>query len=296
MVRKNYRHHDNSKYPSLTEFMPELPEVEVVCRGLRGYVLGKRIQTVGLSGKALRTFSGQMRALPIAGQAVLGIARRAKNLVFTLEDWWLVVHLGMSGQLLWRAKDAMRPAHSHVWLTFDDGQLVYNDPRRFGDLRIARREAEDATLPEALLGQAARGCEPLDSGFDGPWLYAASRGVRQAIKPWLMRGDLVVGVGNIYASEALFRAGIHPARAAGRLSAIRCAALAQSIRDVLTEAIAGGGSSLRDFVSADGRAGHFVADHRVYGRQGAPCRVCGAPIRRRVQAQRATYFCAACQR
>lgn len=276
--------------------MPELPEVEVVCRGLRDYVSEKRILGVGLSGKALRTFSGRIGDLPIGGQAILGIARRAKNLVFTLEDWWLVVHLGMSGQLLWLAKEATRPAHSHIWLIFEDGQLVYNDPRRFGDLRIARREAQDTILPEGLLGQAAQGCEPLDSGFDGPWLYAASRGVRQAIKPWLMRGDLVVGVGNIYASEALFRAGIHPARAAGRLSAMRCAALAQSIRDVLSEAIAGGGSSLRDFVSADGLAGHFAADHRVYGRQGAPCRTCGAPIRRRVQAQRATYFCASCQR
>lgn len=276
--------------------MPELPEVEVVCRGLRGHVSGKRIQAVGLSGKALRTFSGEKQALPIAGQAITGIARRAKNLVFTLEDWWLVVHLGMSGQLLWLAQEAPRPAHSHVWLTFDDGQLVYNDPRRFGDLRIAKRAADGACPPDALLGQAAQGREPLDDGFDGPWLYTASRGVRQAIKPWLMRGDLVVGVGNIYASEALFRAGIHPARAAGRLSARRCAVLAQSIREVLTEAIAGGGSSLRDFVSADGHAGHFAADHRVYGRQGAPCLVCGAPIRRRMQAQRATYFCATCQR
>jgi len=132
--------------------MPELPEVEVVCRGLRGYVSGKRIQAVGLSGKALRTFSGQTRALPIAGQAILGIARRAKNLVFTLDDWWLVVHLGMSGQLLWLAKEAVRPAHSHVWLTFDDGQLVYNDPRRFGDLRIAPRGADGTSLPEAGQG------------------------------------------------------------------------------------------------------------------------------------------------
>ncbi|MFM1879792.1 MAG: formamidopyrimidine-DNA glycosylase [Pseudomonadota bacterium] len=276
--------------------MPELPEVEVVCRGLQGHLSGKRVQAVGLSGKALRSFSGQQADLPICGQQILGLQRRAKNLIFTLDDWWMVMHLGMSGQLLWLPTDAARPAHSHVWLGFEDGQLVYNDPRRFGDLRLAPREGDTAAFPQALLGQAAQGREPLAEGFDGAWLYDASRGVRQPIKPWLMRGDLVVGVGNIYASEALFRSGIHPARAAGRISKSRYEALAVAVREVLLEAIAGGGSSLRDFVSADGLAGHFAADHRVYGRQSEPCRRCGQPIRRRVQAQRATYFCAFCQR
>ncbi len=278
--------------------MPELPEVEVVCRGLRGHVVGQRVRAVGVSGKALRTFSGQKSAIPVVGQQVLALNRRAKNLVFVLHDWWMVVHLGMSGQLLWHGAQGQRPVHSHVWWDFDDGQLIYNDPRRFGDVRLVPREVAGSVeaLPDAALGHASSGREPLSRDFDGAWLYRASRGVRQPIKPWLMRGDLVVGVGNIYASEALFRAGVHPGRPAGLISAARHTALADAIRQVLQEAIDGGGSSLRDFVSADGMPGHFVRSHRVYGRHGQPCGQCGRTILRRVQAQRASYFCPGCQR
>lgn len=298
MRGKDSRHHHSFKYPSLSPFMPELPEVEVVCRSLRDHVLGLEVRTVGTSGKSLRSFSGEPAALPLAGQRVHGLQRRAKNLVFLLDDWWMLVHLGMSGQLLWLPRQAHRPAHSHVWWSFSEGQLVYNDPRRFGDVRLVSRglagSVED--LPSAVLGAASSGLEPFSSQFDGDWLYAVSRGVRQAVKPWLMRGDLVVGVGNIYASEALFRAGIHPGRPAGRIGSDRYRGLVQTIREVLSEAIAGGGSSLRDFVSSDGSPGHFASSHRVYGRQGEPCVQCGRAIVRLVQAQRASYFCTGCQR
>lgn len=278
--------------------MPELPEVEVVCRSLRDHVLGLEVQTVGTSGKSLRSFSGRQAGLPLAGQRIHGLQRRAKNLVFLLDDWWMLVHLGMSGQLLWMPREAQRPAHSHVWWGFSGGQLVYNDPRRFGDVRLVSRALADSAedLPSDVLGAASSGLEPLSAQFDGDWLYRVSRGARQAVKPWLMRGDLVVGVGNIYASEALFRAGIHPGRPAGRIGNDRYRILAKAIRQVLSEAIAGGGSSLRDFVSSDGIPGHFASSHRVYGRQGEPCVKCGRPIVRRLQAQRASYFCTGCQR
>lgn len=277
--------------------MPELPEVEVVCRGLRDHVLGLAVQSMGTSGKALRSFPGKKTGLPLVGQKIHSVDRRAKNLVFLLDDWWMLVHLGMSGQLLWLPREAQRPAHSHVWWGFVSGQLVYNDPRRFGDVRLVSRSLAGTAdgLPASLLGAASTGIEPLSPQFDGNWLYRASRGVRQPIKPWLMRGDLVVGVGNIYASEALFRAGIHPGRPAGRIGPERHTGLADAIRQVLSEAIAGGGSSLRDFVSADGLPGHFATRHRVYGRHGLPCGQCGRIILRRMQAQRASYFCPGCQ-
>lgn len=277
--------------------MPELPEVEVVCRGLRPHLVSQQVQTVGVSGKPLRSFSGRLTDLPLVGQRVVSVTRRAKNLAVLLDDYWMLVHLGMSGQLLWMPSQAARPLHSHVWWGFGAYQLVYNDPRRFGDVRLVSRANAPSVeaLPSSALGAASSGCEPLGGEFNGDWLYRASRGVRQPVKPWLMRGDIVVGVGNIYASEALFRAGIHPGRPAGAIGQARHARLAEAICAVLQEAIAAGGSSLRDFVSAEGHAGQFVTNHRVYGRDGQPCRKCRRTILRRVQAQRASYFCPGCQ-
>lgn len=277
--------------------MPELPEVEVVCRGIRARVEGQIICAVGASGKRLRTFPGHVeRLLPLQGQRILAVYRRGKNIVFSLERHWCVIHLGMSGQLLWHLQTPTFPRHSHVWLDFPQGRLVYNDPRRFGDFKVSERTTDAATPPSELLGSAASGMEPLTEEFNGGYLFRKSRGVGLQVKPWLMRGDVVVGVGNIYASEALFRAGIHPCRVAGRVGAARYDRLAEAVRQVLTLAIEGGGSSLRDFRAVDGQRGHFVVSHQVYGRLGQPCLQCGREIQKRIQTQRASFFCSYCQR
>ena len=287
--------------------MPELPEVEVTRLGLMPVLPGLVLESVRTSGKALRSFSGSAGALkPLTQQRLQTIARRAKQLIFVFERHLMSVHLAMSGVLQWRAsgQSVVMSTHDHVAWRFQSGELILNDPRRFGDIRLLVKPAafEDhleeslARLPADWLGQAASGLEPLSTEFDGETLFHAARGVRQAIKVWLMRGDIVVGVGNIYASEALYRAGISPRRAAGRISRQKMDRLAQTIAQVLQEAIDQGGSTLRDFYGADGQPGRYGQAHQVYGRQGLPCLVCGQPIRRLVQAQRATFFCPNCQR
>lgn len=279
--------------------MPELPEVEVVCRSLRPLACGQRLVSVWTSGKALRSFSGAVDALaPLVGQSLLGLGRRAKYLVFDFERHGVFMHLGMSGVADWTQASSDRPRHCHLEWAFESGVLRLIDPRRFGDVQLVSLGAgERAAGLTAEAGLEARlGLEPLGPDFSGECLYIASRGVRQAVKVWLMRGDPVVGVGNIYASEALFRAGIHPSRAAGRISAARYDRLAQTIVAVLSEAIEAGGSTLRDFRGVAGELGRYGGEHRVYGRAGESCVACGAPVRRTVQAQRATYFCGHCQR
>ncbi len=298
--------------------MPELPEVEVTRLGLMPVLPGLVLESVRTSGKPLRTFAGSSTVLrPLVQQRLITIARRAKQLIFVFERHLMSVHLGMSGVLVWRQTTAQRSTpsaglpghaghagHDHVIWQFKTGQLVLNDPRRFGDVRLLDKPAgfeQDLqrnlqVLPADWLGQAASGLEPLSANFHGEALFQAARGVRQSIKVWLMRGDVVVGVGNIYASEALFRAGLSPRRAAGRVQRSRMNRLAQAMTEVLREAIDQGGSTLRDFHGADGQPGRYGQAHQVYGRQGLPCLVCGATIRRLVQAQRATFYCPGCQR
>jgi formamidopyrimidine-DNA glycosylase len=287
--------------------MPELPEVEVTRLGLMPVLPGLVLQSVRTSGKALRSFSGSAADLkPLTQQRLHTIARRAKQLIFVFERHLMSVHLGMSGVLQWRAAGQFQAlsGHDHVAWRFQSGELVLNDPRRFGDVRLLVKptafedhlEESLARLPADWLGQAASGLEPLSPACDGRALFQAARGVRQAVKVWLMRGDIVVGVGNIYASEALYRAGISPRRAAGRINRQKMDRLAQTIAQVLQEAIGQGGSTLRDFYGADGQPGRYGQAHQVYGRQGLPCLACGQPIRRLVQAQRATFFCPNCQR
>jgi len=192
--------------------------------------------------------------------------------------------------------------HRHWQLRLTDGLLAYVDPRRFGDLCLVpypgalAGENDNGVPTDAALGLHGLGPEPLSEGFSGTSLFDASRGVRQAVKPWLMNGRAVVGVGNIYASEALFRSGIHPALAAGRLSRPRALRLAETLVAVLEEAIGAGGSTLRDYRHSDGSIGGYQSGHRVYGREGQPCEACARPIRRIIQAQRSTFLCAGCQR
>ncbi len=271
--------------------MPELPEVETTRRGIAPAMEGRRIAALVVREPRLRWPVPRSLAGEIAGQSVSGVRRRAKYLLIDLEHGSLILHLGMSGSL--RVLPTGTPVidHDHIDILLDSGlTLRFNDPRRFGSLLWTRTDP----LTHPLLERLAP--EPLEDGFDGEYLYAASRRRRVAIKQLLMNSHLVVGVGNIYASEALFRARIHPRRAAGRLSRVQLAKLARAIKSVLTTAIKVGGTTLRDYVGADGNPGYFRQRLYVYERAGKPCRVCRTPIRQITQGQRSTYFCPRCQR
>jgi formamidopyrimidine-DNA glycosylase len=270
--------------------MPELPEVEVTRLSFADRIAGARIHKVRL-GKPLRWPLG---VVPdhLEGRTVLAVRRRGKYLLLDLDDGMLLLHLGMSGSVVF-ADDVPEPGtHDHFDLVTSRGVLRLNDPRRFGAVVYATRE--DAAEAVKLLGNL--GVEPLADGFDEAAFHAALRKRRAPIKQVLMAGDVVVGVGNIYASEALFLAAIRPTLSAARLSRPRARKLHAAIRDVLARAVEKGGSTLRDFSNANGESGYFQLDAMVYGRAGQPCRVCGTPIRAIRQGQRATFYCASCQK
>lgn len=271
--------------------MPELPEVETTRRGVAPVLGGHTVSAVRVSDHRLRQPVPRDLAAHLVGQRLHAVERRAKYLLFRFAHGTLIVHLGMSGSLRVVPASAPRLAHDHVEITFGEaGCLRLRDPRRFGLVLWTT----DDPLTHPLL--RALGPEPFDARFDGAYLHALSRGRRGAVKNFLMDGHVVVGVGNIYASEALYRAGIHPARSAGRVAAPRYASLVEHVRAVLGEAIAAGGTTLRDFMRNDGEPGYFSQDLRVYDRAGEPCRGCGAPILVRVIGQRSSYYCAHCQR
>ena len=268
--------------------MPELPEVEVTRRGLAPRITGRTISGVEVREPRLRwPIPAEVRDL--AGLKVRAVQRRGKYLLVDCGAGHLIVHLGMSGSLRVLAPGTPPGKHDHFDLLLGDRVLRLRDPRRFGAV-LWTRGATDA--PPLL---AHLGVEPLSRAFDAARLLALSRGRRSPIKQFLMDGRLVVGVGNIYASESLFRAGIHPRLPAGKLSARKSGELAAAIKLTLRAAIKAGGSSLRDFVGSDGSRGYFQQRYFVYDRAGEPCRACGGPIRRIVQGQRATYFCPRCQ-
>lgn len=226
----------------------------------------------------------------VAGQILRAVGRRAKYLLLRFDEGAVIVHLGMSGSLRLVGSDEPPGAHDHVDFVFGAQALRLRDPRRFG--MVVWQDGEVAQHP--LL--ARLGPEPLDDAFDAAWLYKVTRGLRAPIKHVLMDSHRVVGVGNIYASESLFRARIHPLEPAGRLGPQRCARLVAAVRETLAAAIDAGGSTLRDFVGGDGQPGYFQQQYFVYGRDGQACRVCATPLRRVVSAQRATFFCPRCQR
>jgi len=275
--------------------MPELPEVEVTRRGLAPYVVGKKVQAVAVRDPRLRWPVPPDLADCLAGNRVEQLDRRGKYLLWRFAQGTLVSHLGMSG--IWRVwpRSAAPPPqrHDHVDIVFTRHLLRLTDPRRFGALLWHRADAGPVEAHPLLSGL---GLEPFDARFAGSLLHRATRPRSAAIKQVLLAGDIVVGVGNIYASEALFRAGIDPRTPAQRLSRPRCDRLAAAVRTVLAEAIGVGGSTLRDFVSAAGDEGYFMLEAKVYERTGQPCRTCSTPIRRIVQGQRATYYCPCCQR
>jgi formamidopyrimidine-DNA glycosylase len=232
------------------------------------------------------------RGLParLAGQRILDVRRRAKYLLIDLERGTLIAHLGMSGSLRILPADTPPLAHDHYDLVLDSGScLRFNDPRRFGCLLWVTGDAGQHRLLARL------GPEPLEKGFDTAYLASKARGRRVAIKQFLMDQQVVVGVGNIYASESLYRAGVDPRRAAGRVPRAKLERVVAAVREVLGAAIRHGGTTLRDYVNADGAPGYFRQDLFVYERAGQPCRRCGSAIRQLVQGQRSTYFCPACQ-
>jgi len=269
--------------------MPELPEVEVTRRGLATRLEGRVISAVAVREPRLR-WPIPRAVRSIAGRTVRAVRRRGKYLLLDLGDGHLILHLGMSGSL--RVVPLGTPAqkHDHFDLALGDRLLRLRDPRRFGAVLWTAESVERHKLLAHL------GIEPLSRALDAARLYALSRGMRVAIKLFLMDARRIVGVGNIYASESLFVAGIDPRMPAGKLSLQRSKALVTAIKRTLLKAIRAGGSTLRDFVGADGSPGYFQSRYWVYDRAGLPCRRCGAKIRRIVQGQRSTFYCPRCQR
>lgn len=275
--------------------MPELPEVEVTKRGIEPYITGRRVERVDVRTLMLRWPVPPDLARTLARQAVRRVERRGKYLLFETDAGWFIVHLGMTGTLrVWPREQALEPAkHDHIDWVFDEFVLRYRDPRRFGAVLWHARADGDVRAHPLL---ASLGVEPFTDEFSGELIFRRTRGRTASIKQVLLAGTIVVGVGNIYASESLFRAGIRPTTPAGRVSLARCERLADEVRATLAAAIERGGSTLRDFVGSDGASGYFQLDCFVYDRAGQPCRVCGGPIRQIVQGQRSTYYCAHCQR
>jgi formamidopyrimidine-DNA glycosylase len=270
--------------------MPELPEVEVTRLSFADRIAGAKVLAMRM-GKPLRWPLG-VEPEDLVGRQVIAVRRRGKYLLIDLNDGVLLVHLGMSGSLNFARAQGLRGPHDHMDLETTHGLLRLHDPRRFGAVVWAR--SEQSPQAQKLLGHL--GVEPLGDNFDVQTFRAALKGKQAAIKQVLLAGQVVVGVGNIYASEALFLSGIRPTLKAAKLSAPRVAKLHAAIRDVLARAVAKGGSSLRDFVSAEGKNGYFQLEAAVYGRTGQPCRTCATPIKHIMQGQRSTFFCPVCQK
>lgn len=268
--------------------MPELPEVETTRRGIEPHLRGRRIERVILRDTRLR-WPISPEVAELGGRRILGVARRAKYLLWQLDRGHLIWHLGMSGSMRVLPIGVPPENHEHVELRLNDGQaLKFRDPRRFGALLYTEDDPQQHRLIRAL------GPEPLGDEFTAEYLHAHCRHRSAAIKNVLMNSHIVVGVGNIYASEALFQAGIRPGRAARRISRPGIARIVDSVRDTLARAIEHGGTTLQDFTQADGKPGYFRHELQVYGNREA-CRVCGHAIKQVVLGQRATWYCPECQ-
>ncbi len=270
--------------------MPELPEVEVTRQSFANRIAGARVLALHM-GKPLRWPLG-LAPDALVGSSVLGVRRRGKYLLIDLDEGLVLVHLGMSGSLNFAPVQAARGPHDHMDLDTTHGVLRLHDPRRFG--AVVWAPSEHSPQAQKLIGHL--GVEPLGNDFDVKVFRAELLRKNAPIKQVLLAGQVVVGVGNIYASEALFLAGIRPTVKASQLSAPRVAKLHAAIRDVLARAVAKGGSSLRDFVSAEGKNGYFQLEAAVYGRTGQACRSCATPIKQIMQGQRSTFFCPVCQK
>lgn len=269
--------------------MPELPEVETTARGIEPHLLGQQVTALHVRQPKLR-YPVPAELAAIIGQPIVAVRRRAKYILLDTPVGSAIIHLGMTGRLRVLAADEPLQLHDHLDLQLADGrQLRFYDPRRFGAWLWSAQPEQHPLL-------ASLGPEPLAAGFDGDYLHQRSVGRSQAVKAFIMDGKVVVGVGNIYACEALFRAGIRPQLAASDISRSRYRRLAECIKAVLGEAIAQGGTTFRDYVDANGNPGYFAVALAVYRREGDPCKSCGSLIQREVLAQRSTFFCRRCQR
>lgn len=271
--------------------MPELPEVETSCVGIRPHIQGKQLSHMIVRHERLRWPVPVDDLDRLTGKILRRVERRGKYLKFMFDCGYLLIHLGMSGSVRIVDGNAIVEKHDHIDWVFHDGVILrYNDPRRFGCCLYH----DEVTSEHALL--AALGPEPLTDDFNVDQLFQASRGKKQAVKTFIMDSHVVVGVGNIYASESLFKAGIHPKIQAGRVSKKRYALLVAAIKEVLAAAIAQGGTTLKDFVGGDGKPGYFQQELLVYGRGQAPCKRCGNGIKKITLGQRSTYYCSLCQK
>ncbi len=271
--------------------MPELPEVETTLRGIAPHLTGQVVDNVLIRHAKLRWPIPKNLPTLLNGQTIRSLQRRAKYLLIHFDQGTLILHLGMSGSLRILTTATPPDKHDHFDLVLANGVIMrLRDPRRFGCVLWHVGEVNDHPLLAKL------GPEPLLDKFDGEYLYRVSRKRSAAIKLLIMDSHVVVGVGNIYANEALFRCGIKPQLAAGKVSLPRCEKLVAEIRSTLIEAITLGGSSLRDYVDSDGKQGYFQQHYFVYGRAGEPCRKCGSPIRLIRQGQRSSFYCPVCQK
>ncbi|PID61767.1 MAG: DNA-formamidopyrimidine glycosylase [Gammaproteobacteria bacterium] len=271
--------------------MPELPEVETTRRGIEPFLVGARVTRLDIHEARLRwPVPAELHSL--VGQRIHHVGRRGKYLLLGADHGTVIVHLGMSGSLRLAPSDEARRRHDHLELHVDSSPSVlrYHDPRRFGCWLWTEEAPENHPLIASL------GPEPLGNHFNGTSLFAATRKRRVPIKVLIMNSRVVTGVGNIYASEALFMAGIRPGRAARRISRAEAEALAAAIRAVLQKSIEHGGTTLRDFVNGNGQPGYFAQSLNVYGREGEPCHACGKAIRMKIMGQRSTFYCPRCQR
>ncbi|MDG4552175.1 MAG: bifunctional DNA-formamidopyrimidine glycosylase/DNA-(apurinic or apyrimidinic site) lyase [Candidatus Contendobacter sp.] len=271
--------------------MPELPEVETVRRGLAPHLTGQVVTGVVVRQPRLRWPVPEELSTQLPGQTIRRVERRAKYLLLRTDAGTAILHLGMTGRLRLLSADTPLRKHDHADLTLASGRcLRFNDSRRFGALLWTKEPPEQHPLLQAL------GPEPFDAAFSGAYLRQRGQDRISAAKTFIMDNHVVVGVGNIYANEALFASGINPLRPAGRLTEAECDRLAVAIREILAEAIRQGGTTLRDFIGGDGEPGYFQQSLRVYDRHGLPCAACGRSIQRCRVGQRATYYCPGCQR
>ncbi|WP_017444155.1 bifunctional DNA-formamidopyrimidine glycosylase/DNA-(apurinic or apyrimidinic site) lyase [Gayadomonas joobiniege] len=270
--------------------MPELPEVEVTRMGVEPWLLNQQIELVNLFHKTLR-WPLSTELYQLKGQTVSSVERRAKYLLIRTQSYIVLIHLGMSGKLCVVDKDQPRIKHDHFTIELASGKsLRLNDPRRFGAVLLFHSQAELNQHMQNL------GPEPFDASFNADYLYQVSRSRKTPVKAFIMDNSVVVGVGNIYATEALFLTGIHPARAAGKVSLQRYQLLVDNIRKILTHAIEQGGTTLKDFTKADGKPGYFALQLKVYGKAGQPCPSCETLLKVKSIGQRASVYCSHCQK
>lgn len=271
--------------------MPELPEVETTRQGISPHITGQHVKQVVVRQPRLRWPIPEDLLQQLKGRKLLSVGRRGKYLLLSFNNGTLIIHLGMSGSLRIVDEGSVAQKHDHFDLQFRDGKLLrLRDPRRFGAVLWTDEPPTEHPLIASL------GPEPLEDEFNGDYLHAQGRSRRIAVKQLIMESKIVVGVGNIYANESLFKSAIHPTRPSNRISSERYQRLAQTIRETLKAAITQGGTTLRDFRREDGKPGYFAQQLQVYGKTGEPCPICGNPIQNKTIAQRSTFFCTSCQR